>query len=57
MATLGNALALVRFGGFRFGHFGGRGGESGLLFLVGLVFAGALIWAITRPGRNPSASN
>jgi hypothetical protein len=49
MATLGNTLALMRFG-----HFGGRGGASGLLFVVGLLFAGVLIWAITR--QRPSAN-
>jgi hypothetical protein len=52
VATFENALALVRFGGFRFGHFGGRGGGSGLLFLVGLIFAGGLIWALTRPKQS-----
>jgi hypothetical protein len=57
VSTFENALALVRFGGFRFGHFGSRGGGSGLLFLVGVVFAGALIWAITRPARNVSTTN
>jgi len=48
-----NALALARFGFF---HFGGRGGGSGLV-LIGLVFAGVLIWAISRPGRSESAKN
>jgi hypothetical protein len=57
VSSFENALALVRFGGFRFGHFGSRGGGSGLLFLVGLVFAGALIWTLTRPSRNPSTGN
>lgn len=52
MASIGNALALMRFGGFHFGHFGGRGGGSGVLLLVGVAFAGVLIWAITRPSRN-----
>jgi hypothetical protein len=52
VATFENALALVRFGGFRFGHFGGRGGGSGLLFVIGLVFAGGLIWALTRPRQS-----
>jgi hypothetical protein len=49
MATLANALALLRFGHFRFHHLGhfGRGG-SGILLLVGVVFAGVLIWALTR---------
>jgi hypothetical protein len=47
MATLENALALVRFGAFRFGHLGGRGG-SGVVILIGFVFAAILIWVLTR---------
>jgi hypothetical protein len=52
MTTFANALAL------RFGHFGHvhGGGRSDILLLVGVVFAGALIWAISRPSRN-TASN
>lgn len=49
MASLANALAFARFGWHRFGHFGGRDGESGFLFVIGLLFAGVLVWAITRP--------
>lgn len=56
MAIFENALALVRFGGFRFGHFGGRG-DGGVLFLIGLVFAGVLIWALTRSRGSASAGN
>ncbi len=56
MAAIANALAFMRFGGFHFGHFGGRG-NSGVLFLIGLAFAAVLIWAITRPSRNASAGN
>jgi len=48
VATLGNALTLIRFGGPHFHHFGGRGSGT-VLFLIGLVFAAVLIWAITRP--------
>ncbi|HEY5083056.1 MAG TPA: hypothetical protein VII48_00920 [Rhizomicrobium sp.] len=48
LASTANALALVRFGG---PHFGGRGAGDFILLLIGLVFAGALIWAISRPGR------
>lgn len=56
MAAYENALALMRFGWFHFGHFGGRGGNSGVLLLVGVAFAGVLIWALARPSRN-SATN
>ena len=57
MAAMANALALLRFGHFRFGHFGGHGGNSGFLFVIGLLFAGVLIWALTRSGRNASVNN
>jgi hypothetical protein len=56
MAAFANAFALARFG-FHFGHFSGRGGNSGFLFLIGLAFTGVLIWAITRPARNGTQSN
>jgi hypothetical protein len=49
MVQLANALGLIRFGWFRFGHFGGRGGGSGLLLVIGILFAALLVWAITRP--------
>jgi hypothetical protein len=49
MTAFENALALMRFGWFHFGHFGGRGGGSGLLLVIGLLFAAVLIWALTRP--------
>jgi hypothetical protein len=52
MASFENALAMARFGWFRFGHFGGRGGASGVLLLVGLAFAGVLIWAVSRPRQS-----
>jgi hypothetical protein len=51
MAAFENALALMRFGWFHFGHFGGRGGSSVFLFIVGLAFAAVLVWALTRPAR------
>jgi hypothetical protein len=57
MAAMANSLALLRFGHFGFGHFGGRGGDSGFLFVIGLLFAGLLVWAITRPARNTSTNN
>jgi hypothetical protein len=57
MAALENALAIAHFGWFRFGHFGGRGGSSSFLFIIGLAFAGVLVWAVTRPYRNQSINN
>jgi hypothetical protein len=29
----------------------GQGALDSILFLIGVVFAAALIWAISRPGR------
>ncbi|MGA3263096.1 MAG: hypothetical protein ABSC47_03515 [Terracidiphilus sp.] len=56
MLTTGlNAMALARFGGFRFFH--GGGGGDGLLWLFGLVVVGVLVWALTRPERCESANN
>ncbi|MGB6690725.1 MAG: hypothetical protein WBE76_23055 [Terracidiphilus sp.] len=54
MAAIANSLALLRFGHFGFGHLGGRGGSAGFLFVIGLLFAGVLIWALTRPQRRES---
>ena len=48
MTTDSLALALFRF--FHFG--GGRGGAEFVLILLGLVFAGVLIWAIQRSGKS-----
>jgi hypothetical protein len=50
MATFNpKALALI----YRHGdHFGGRRGNSEiLLILVGLAFAGVLVWVIQRSGK------
>jgi hypothetical protein len=52
MAVAENALALMRFGWFHFGHFGGRGGSSGFLLLLGVLFAAILIWALVRPRQS-----
>jgi hypothetical protein len=55
MLTTGlNALALVRFGGFRLAH-GGRDGFAWLL--MGLAAIGVAIWAVTRADRNEPAKN
>ena len=41
-------LTLARFGG---GH-GGHGGAGVVLLLIGLGFAGLLVWAIERSGKS-----
>jgi hypothetical protein len=47
-----NALALMRFGGFRMGH----GGGDGFGWLpIGLMVIGVAIWAVSRAGKNESA--
>jgi hypothetical protein len=56
MLTAGaNALALVRFGGARVIHSGGRDGFA--LLLIGLVVIGVLIWALSGPGRGEPANS
>jgi len=47
-----NDLAMLRFGGFRFGH---SGGESFALLLMGVVAVGVLVWALSRSDSNQSA--
>ena len=55
MLTAGmNALAMMRFGGFRIGH--GGGGALGLL-VIGVAVSGILVWALSRPERNQPAKN
>jgi len=49
MAAFANSLALLRLGWFRFGHFGRHAGGSGLLLVIGILFAAVLVWALTRP--------
>jgi len=51
MSTLTYSLAFLVLRGL---HFGGRGFGGGLLLLVGLVFAGALVWALL--GNSKSAA-
>ncbi|HEY9126820.1 MAG TPA: hypothetical protein VIM62_06820 [Acidobacteriaceae bacterium] len=41
-------VAMLRFHGLR---AGGRGGFEIVLLLVGIAFAGLLVWAIERSGR------
>jgi hypothetical protein len=50
-----NALALVRFGGFRLMHGGGGGGFAWLL--IGLAAIGVAVWAVSRPGRTEAAKD
>ena len=53
MLTAGmNNLAMIRFGGFRFGH---SGGDGFALLLMGLVAVGVLIWALSHSDHNQSA--
>ena len=44
-----NMLAASFIHGYRFG--GGRGNAELALLLVGLAFAGVLVWAIQRSGK------
>jgi hypothetical protein len=45
-----SSLALILLHGYHFG--GGRGAANGVLLLVGIGFAGLLVWAIQRSGRS-----
>jgi hypothetical protein len=47
MATPPSSLAVLLLRG---DHFG-RGGADSVLLLIGLVFAGVLVWAIQRSGK------
>jgi hypothetical protein len=52
MLTAGmNDLAMMRFGGFRFGH---GGGDGFLLLMMGVVALGVLIWALSHSDQNQS---
>ena len=55
MLTAGlNALALMRFGGFRLAH----GGGNGFAWLViGLVAIGVAVWAVSRPEKSETVKN
>src|SRR5580658_1378504 len=56
MLTTGlNALALVRFGGFRLAHGGGRDGFAWLV--MGLAAIGVAVWAVARADRNQPAKS
>jgi hypothetical protein len=47
MTNISNSLGLMLLRGFH----GGRGGADFVLLLVGLGFAGVLVWAIQRSGK------
>jgi len=47
MTNISNSLGLMLLHGFH----GGRGGADFVLLLVGLGFAGVLVWAIQRSGK------
>jgi hypothetical protein len=46
-----SSLGLLLLHGYHFGG-GGRGGANGVLLLIGIGFAGLLVWAIQRSGRS-----
>jgi len=50
MTTSPSSLALLILHGYHFG--GGRGGGEFVLLLIGLGFAGLLVWAIQRSGKS-----
>jgi hypothetical protein len=50
MAVSSSSLALLTLA--RFG--GGRGGANLVLLLIGVGFAGLLVWAIQRSGKSTS---
>jgi hypothetical protein len=53
MAAAGmNALAMFRFGGFRFGH---GGGDAFALLLMGLVAFVLVVWALSHSDGKQSA--
>lgn len=55
MFTAGmNDLAMIRFGGFRFGH---SGGDGFALLLMGIVAVGVLVWALSHSDNNQSAKS
>jgi hypothetical protein len=54
MLTAGlNELAMLRF----LVVHGGRSGDRFGLFLIGVIAAGVLVWALAHAGTNESAKN
>jgi cbb3-type cytochrome oxidase subunit 3 len=55
MLTAGmNALAMMRFGGFRIAH---GGGDALGLLVMGVAVLGILVWALSRSEHNQSTKN
>ena len=50
MSISSSSLALAFYRGFRFG--GGHRGSEYVLLLIGVGFAGLLVWAIQRSGKS-----
>ena len=50
ITNFSSPMAMLLFGRFHAG--GGRGGSEVVLLLIGLGFAGLLVWAIQRSGRS-----
>jgi hypothetical protein len=50
MTNSSHSLALLLLHGYRFG--GGRSGTEAWLLLIGLGFAGLLVWVIQRSGKS-----
>ncbi|HEX4320515.1 MAG TPA: hypothetical protein VHZ52_06410 [Acidobacteriaceae bacterium] len=50
MTTSSSPMAMILLDRFHFGH-PGRGGAGYVLLLIGIAFAGLLVWAIQRSGR------
>jgi hypothetical protein len=55
MTAWSDALAMVRFGGFRLVRGGGHDGFAWLL--VGLAAIGIAVWAVSRGARTEAAKN
>jgi hypothetical protein len=51
MITSSSPMAMILLDRFHFGH-AGHGGADYILLLIGLAFAGLLVWAIQRSGRS-----
>jgi hypothetical protein len=50
MTNYSSSSALYLLHGYHFG--GGHGGADAILLIIGLGFAGLLVWAIQRSGKS-----